>query len=51
MHRSQDPQISLFIHFLLKMSPTVLFTHLKTILLQYFHFLVLAKINCIQMDF
>ena len=30
--------------------PTILFTHLKIILLQYFQFLVLAKINCIQTD-
>ena len=28
----------------------VLFTHLKIILLQYFQFLVLVKISCIQID-
>ena len=30
---------------ILKMGPTVLFTHLKIILLQYFQFLVFTKIN------
>ena len=34
----------------LKMDLTVLFTHLKIILLQCFKFSVLAKISCIQMD-
>ena len=34
--------------FSLKISPTVLFTHLKIILLQYFQFLVLSKISDIQ---
>ena len=34
----------------IKMDPTVLFTHLKIILLQCFQFLVSAKISCIQLD-
>ena len=34
----------------LKMDLTVLFTHLKIILLQCFRFSILAKISCIQMD-
>ena len=34
--------------FLLKMSLTALFTHLKIILLQYFQFSVFSKISCIQ---
>ena len=34
---------------ILKMGHTVLFTHLQIILLQYFQFLVLVKINCTQM--
>ena len=32
------------------MSFTILFTHLKIILLQCFQFLIFNKINCIQMD-
>ena len=35
---------------ILKMGPTILFTHLKIILLQYFQFSILAKIGSIQMD-
>ena len=44
------PQITLFSHFLLKMGPTALFTHLKIISLQYFQFQfsVSAKISSIQ---
>ena len=34
---------------ILKLGPTVLFIHLKIILLQYFQFSVSAKISCIQM--
>ena len=34
---------------ILKMGHTVLFTHLQIILLQYFQFLVLVKINCTRM--
>ena len=33
---------------ILKMGHTILFTYLKIILLQYFQFLVLTKINCTQ---
>ena len=32
------------------MGHTILFTHLKIILLQYFQFSVSAKISCIQTD-
>ena len=35
--------------YILKLGPTVLFIHLKIILLQYFQFSVSAKISCIQM--
>ena len=35
---------------ILKMGPTVLFTYLKFILLQFFQFSVLAKINSVQTD-
>ena len=35
---------------ILKMGPTILFTHLKIILLQYFQFSILTKISCIQID-
>ena len=35
---------------ILKIDPTVLFTHLKIILLQYFQFSVSATINSIQTD-
>ena len=35
---------------ILKMGPTVLFTHLKIILLQCFQFSVFSKINCIQTE-
>ena len=38
-----DPKTSLLTTFSLKMGPTVLFTHLKIILLQFFQFSVLAK--------
>ena len=38
-----DPQISFLLIFSLKMGPTVLFTHLKIILLQCFQFSVSAK--------
>ena len=34
----------------LKLGPTVLFTHLKIILLQYFQFSISVKISCIQMN-
>ena len=45
----------LFVHYssgkkILKMSHTVLFTHLKIILLQCFQFSISAKISCIQTD-
>ena len=47
-----DPQIPLFTIFLLKMGPTVLFTHLKNISLQcfQFQFSISAKISSIQTD-
>ena len=35
--------------YILKLGPTVLFIHLKIILLQYFQFSVSVKISCIQM--
>ena len=38
---------TLFRKKILKMGPMALFTHLKIILLQYFQFLVSAKISCI----
>ena len=41
---------TLFIKKILKMGPTVLFTHLKIILLQCFQFSVSATINSIQTD-
>ena len=44
------PTISLFRKKNLKMGLTVLFTHLKIILLQYFQFSDFNKINCIQID-
>ena len=43
MNNTRDSQISLFSNFSLKMSLTVLFTHLKIILLQYFQFSISAK--------
>ena len=43
MNSTWDSQISLFSNFSLKMSLTVLFTHLKIILLQYFQFSISAK--------
>ena len=43
-HCSQDPQ-PLYSEKILKMGSTVLFTHLKIILLQCFQFSVLAKIK------
>ena len=44
------PQITLFSNFLLKMGSTILFTHLKIILLQcfQFQFSISAKISSIQ---
>ena len=35
---------------ILKMGPTILFIHLKIILLQYFQFSIFSKISCIQTD-
>ena len=47
-----DPQISLFSNFSLKMGLTVLFTHLKIILLQCFSVFnfQFSAFNCIQTD-
>ena len=39
MHGSQDLQTFFLTNLLLKMDHTILFTHLKIILLQYFQFL------------
>ena len=45
MHYSRDPQIRILANFSLKLGPTVLFTHLKIILLQYFQFSVISSIQ------
>ena len=44
MHCSQDPQVRKNANVKLKLDPTVLFTHLKIILLQYFKFSVISGI-------
>ena len=49
MHCLWDPQL-LYSEKKLKIDPTILFTLLKIILLQYFQFLVSAKISSIQTD-
>ena len=45
MHCSQDLQVLLSPKITLKLDPTVLFTHLKIILLQYFQFSVISSIQ------
>ena len=45
-----EPTRILFKKNILKMDSTILFTHLKIILLQCFQFLVFNKISCIQTD-
>ena len=52
MHSSRTHKFYFLATFLLKMSPMILFTYLKIILLQYFQFQFsdLAKISSIQMD-
>ena len=51
VNNAWDPQILLFNNFfLLKMGFMVLFIYLKIILLQYFQFLISAKISCIQTE-
>ena len=47
MHCSQDSQVWNLAKFLLKLDLTVLFTHLKIVLLQYFQF---SAISSIQTD-
>ena len=45
VHCSWDPQTSFLAKFLLKMSLTILFTHLQIILLQYFQFSIISSIQ------
>ena len=47
VHYIRNPQVQILTKFSLKLDHTILFTHLKIILLQYFQFSV---INGIQID-
>ena len=47
VHYSWDSQVQISANFSLKLGPTILFTHLKILLLQYFQFSI---INGIQTD-
>ena len=47
VHYSWDSQVQISANFSLKLGPTILFTHLKILLLQYFQFSI---INVIQTD-
>ena len=48
VHCSRDSQFFFSTKLSLKIDPTILFTHLKIILLQYFQFLIFSKICSIQ---
>ena len=50
MHCSVDPQVFYLKKKTLKLGSTVLFTHLKIFLLQYFKFSIFSKISGIQTD-